>query len=154
GVSAIHDGLLKFSRKLPLNLLPPLLVMTLTTPPENRPYSAEMPPTRIVSSWTASSMYRVWGLPNRLSSTSTPLTMKMLSYPNPPEIVTWPVLNVLFVRPGASSAMSGGVRPTGSASISRLPYDWLVVTVASALGASAVTVTVSVRPASDMVVFT
>ena len=42
GVSSIQLGLLRFSRKLPLNVLPPLLVTMLMTPPEKRPYSAEM----------------------------------------------------------------------------------------------------------------
>ena len=48
--SPIHFGLLKFSRTLPLKMLPPLLVMTLITPPEKRPYSAEMPPVRMLVS--------------------------------------------------------------------------------------------------------
>jgi hypothetical protein len=50
GVSSIHLGFAKFSRKLPLKLLPPLFVMMLTTPPVKRPYSAEMPPVRMLVS--------------------------------------------------------------------------------------------------------
>ncbi len=50
GVSLIHFGLLKFSRKLPLNLLPPLLVTMLMTPPEKRPHSAEIPDVMMLNS--------------------------------------------------------------------------------------------------------
>ena len=57
-------GLLKFMRKLPVKMLPPLLVMALTTPPVNRPYSAEMPDVRTCVSWIASSMKRFCGCAN------------------------------------------------------------------------------------------
>ena len=63
-------------------------------------------------------------------------------------------MKVLVVRPGASSAMSTGRRPIGRPSISRLLKLWPVATVVSDDGASAVTVTVSVRAASDMFALT
>ena len=37
------EGLVKFERNAPENRLPPLFVITLTTPPPKRPYSAEIP---------------------------------------------------------------------------------------------------------------
>ena len=43
GVSRVHAGFRKFTRPLPENLLPPLFVIALTTPPVKRPYSAETP---------------------------------------------------------------------------------------------------------------
>src|SRR5262245_24238992 len=46
GVVMVQDGLTKFVRQLPLNLLPPDLVMALTTPPVKRPYSAVIPDVR------------------------------------------------------------------------------------------------------------
>ena len=58
GTSARQLSLFSVSRKLALNRLPPDLVMTLTTPPPKRPYSAEMPALATVVSWTASSMTR------------------------------------------------------------------------------------------------
>ena len=79
GVSALHAGLVKFERNAPENRLPPLLVMTLTTPPQKRPYSAEMPE---VSTWTssiASSMNRLFGWPSTLSLMSTPSIRNTLS---------------------------------------------------------------------------
>ena len=85
---------------------------------------------------------------------STPLIMNTLSNAVAPEIVTWPVFGVSLVRPGARSAMCAGVRPTGSRS------SWVFVNVAPELtvatgdGASAVTLTTSVRFASDMTMFT
>ena len=79
GVSSVHDGLVRFARKLPENVSPPFFVMALTTPPVKRPYSAEMPDVRICVSSMASSMKRLSGLPNRLSFTSTPSTRKTLS---------------------------------------------------------------------------
>jgi hypothetical protein len=66
-------------RQLPEKLLPPLLVMALITPPEKRPYSAEMPLVRTWISWRASSITRLLGVPKRLSLMSTPLSRKTLS---------------------------------------------------------------------------
>ena len=43
GVSVVHALSEKLLRKLPENVLPPLLVIMLITPPEKRPYSAEIP---------------------------------------------------------------------------------------------------------------
>jgi hypothetical protein len=43
GVPVVHAGLVKLMRPLPENVLPPLFVMALTTPPLKRPNSAEMP---------------------------------------------------------------------------------------------------------------
>lgn len=79
GVCVTHDGLLSPSRKLPLKLLPPLRVTTLMTPPEKRPYSAEMPLVRTYVSWMASSMKRLFAVPWTLSLMSTPFTMNTLS---------------------------------------------------------------------------
>ena len=79
GVSLIHAGLLRFWRKLPLNVLPPLRVITLTTPPENRPYDAGTPPVSTDTSCTASSMNRLFCVPKMLSLVSTPFTMNRLS---------------------------------------------------------------------------
>ena len=50
GVSVRQLSLFSVSRNEPLNRLPPDLVMTLTTPPLNRPYSAEMPAVATVVS--------------------------------------------------------------------------------------------------------
>ena len=86
----------------------------LITPPLKRPYSAEMPDVSTLVCSTASSMKTGCALPNKLSFTSTPLIMKTLSYAKPPEMVTWPLFGVFAVSPGASSAMSAGVRPVGS----------------------------------------
>ena len=58
---------------------PPRLVTTLTTPPEKRPYSAEMPEVSTCVSSMASSMNRLWLVPKMLSLTSTPLIRKTLS---------------------------------------------------------------------------
>jgi hypothetical protein len=41
--------------------------MAFTTPPPNRPYSAEMPLVATVVSWMASSMKSVYGWPRRFS---------------------------------------------------------------------------------------
>ena len=49
---------------------------------------------------------------------STPSSRKTLSKANAPDIVTWLLLGVLLVRPGANSAMRDGVRPMGSFSTS------------------------------------
>ena len=155
GVSSIHFGFEKFSRKLPLNVLPPLLVTMLMTPPEKRPHSAEIPFVMMLVSWIASSMKRLCGLPNRLSLMSTPFSMNTLSYANAPAMFTWPTFGELLVSPGASSAICAGVRPTGSASSSRLLYTVLSVTVASAAGVMfPTTFTVSVTEASVIVWFT
>src|SRR5262245_6484064 len=43
GVSALHAGLVRFTRNAPDTALPPLRVMTFTTPPLKRPYSGEIP---------------------------------------------------------------------------------------------------------------
>jgi hypothetical protein len=50
--------LVKLSRKLPLNSLPPDFVIAETTPPVKRPNSAEIAPVMTVVSWMASSMKR------------------------------------------------------------------------------------------------
>src|SRR5512145_2868278 len=43
GVRPVHVGFDQLSRKLPEKVFPPRRLTTLTTPPEKRPYSAEMP---------------------------------------------------------------------------------------------------------------
>src|SRR5216684_5754875 len=88
-VLAIHFGFVIESRSEPLNWLPPDLVSVETTPPVKRPYSAEMPPVKIVVSWMASSMKRLCGCPRRFSFTTTPLTMKRLSYDGAPDSMIW-----------------------------------------------------------------
>ena len=85
---------------------------------------------------------------------STPFNMNTLSNAVDPPIVTWLAFGVLLVSPGASSAMSCGRRPTGSTSTSAFVYAWLSVTLAIGDGVSAVTFTVSVRPATLIVVLT
>ncbi len=79
GTSEIQSSLVRLSRKEPCNSLPPDLVIVLTTPPEKRPYSAEMPETEVVVSSMASSMNRSNGWPRRFSLTTTPLTRNRLS---------------------------------------------------------------------------
>lgn len=51
----------------PENVLPPDFVTALTRPPENRPYSAEMPDVVMVVACSASSMKSDSGVPRRLS---------------------------------------------------------------------------------------
>jgi hypothetical protein len=53
---SVQSSLVNESRNDPENSLPPDLVKVLTTPPVNRPNSAEIPPVRTVVSCTASSM--------------------------------------------------------------------------------------------------
>jgi hypothetical protein len=79
GVSKVHALFDRLLRKLPENVLPPLFVIMLITPPLNRPYSAEMPDVSTLVCSTASSMKTGCALPNKLSFTSTPLIMKTLS---------------------------------------------------------------------------
>ena len=55
GVSAFQPSLMNVVRKDPEKLLPPDFVIMLTTPPWNRPYSAEMLPVDTLVSCTASS---------------------------------------------------------------------------------------------------
>src|SRR5215203_5555317 len=79
GDSLDHDGFVKLSRTLPENVLPPLFVTMLITPPENLPYSAEIPDVMTCVSSIASSMKTLFAVPNRLSLRSTPLSRKTLS---------------------------------------------------------------------------
>src|SRR5688572_23276949 len=79
GDSLDQDGLLKFIRTLPENVLPPRLVTMLITPPENRPYSAEIPDVITCVSSIASSMKTLFAVPNRLSLRSTPSMRNTLS---------------------------------------------------------------------------
>jgi hypothetical protein len=79
GVSALQAEFVKFVRKAPENTLPPLRVMTLMTPPLNRPYSAEIPEVNTWTSCTASSMKRLFAVPSTLSLISTPFIRKRLS---------------------------------------------------------------------------
>ena len=55
-----------------------------------------------------------------LTSPTFVLTNFFVAHAVDPPIVTWLALGVLFVSPGASSAMSCGLRPTGNASTSAL----------------------------------
>lgn len=65
GDRASRARLVSVSRNDPENVLPPRRVTTLMTPPEKRPYSAEMPPVSTCVSSIASSMKSVSGEPNR-----------------------------------------------------------------------------------------
>jgi hypothetical protein len=78
----------------------PLRVIALTTPPEKRPYSAEIPDVRTCVSSMASSMKRLCGVPNRLSVTSTPFTMKLLSNAKAPLIEICPTFGVASFTAG------------------------------------------------------
>ena len=93
-------------------------------------------------------MNRLLNVPWTLSLTSTPFTMNTLSNPKLPLSVSCPTLNTFVVTPAAISATSMGRRPTGSASTSPLPNVCLAAGDAIGEGASAVTVTASVKPAS------
>ena len=61
--------------------------MAVTTPPVNRPYSAEMPDVETVVSWMASSMKSENGVPRRLSWICTPSSMNRLSADIAPPMV-------------------------------------------------------------------
>src|SRR5687767_11275104 len=112
GVLSRHAGLVRLSRKDPEKVFPPDLVMVLTTPPVNLPYSAEIPPVITVVSWMASSMNRLWGCPRRFSFTTTPLTRYTLSYDGAPEIDT--PATPCAETPGAMRTAWLMVRPVGS----------------------------------------
>src|SRR5260221_4004695 len=116
GVSERHASLLSVVRNDPLNVFPPDLVIALTTPPPNRPYSAEIAPVDTFVSWIASSMNRLSAWPRRFSLTTTPLTRYWLSNERAPDIMMLP-LGPLPATPGASSTASFTARPTGSRSI-------------------------------------
>jgi hypothetical protein len=105
GVCVVQLGLRKFTRPLPEKTLPPLLVTALTTPPLNRPYSAEMPEVRTCVSSIASSMKRFCGWANRLSLMSTPFTMKTLSNEKAPLMTTVCAFGPFSLTAGASCAM-------------------------------------------------
>src|SRR5687768_1017749 len=153
GVSTVQDGLRRFMRQLPENVLPPLLVTALTTPPLKRPYSAEMPEVSTVVSSMASSMNRFCGCANRLSLTSTPLTMNTLSQAKAPLMTIWPALGDRSVTFGASVAMPWMVRGVASASTSSLRMLALTVGDAIAAGVSATTCTASVSAPVGSVTF-
>ncbi len=78
-LSSCHFGFVMSVRKLPWKRLPPLFVTALITPPEKRPYSAEIPEVMIETSCSASSMKRFVGVPKRLSLMSTPFSRNTLS---------------------------------------------------------------------------
>src|SRR5262245_25012627 len=115
------------SRMDPLKRLLPDLVSTLTTPPPKRPYSAEMPVDDTVVSSIASSMYKSYGWPRRLSLTDTPLTMNRFSNDIDPAIEYAPCGPVAWT-PGAIRIDALMSRLVGSVDIS----DWgkLVATCA------------------------
>ncbi len=79
GVFATQSWLMTRVRNEPEKSLPPDLVRTLTTPPEKRPYSAEMPAEAVVVSWIESSMNRSRAWPRMFSLTTTPLTRNRFS---------------------------------------------------------------------------
>lgn len=66
--------------------LPPDLVMVFTTPPANRPYSADTLAVEVVVSWMASSMNTLVAWPRMFSLTTTPFTRYRFSYDCAPEI--------------------------------------------------------------------
>ncbi len=125
--------------------------MALITPPENRPYSALIPEVSTCVSSIASSMNRFCGDPNRLSFTSTPLIMKMLSKAKAPWIATCPALGVLVLRPGDSVEMPYSVRDVASALTSSCLIFSPTVGVASGGGTVPTTCTVSDTLASPRI---
>ncbi len=82
---------------------------------------------------------------------STPSSRNTLSYATAPEIVTWLTFGVLLVSPGASSAMSEGDRPVGSAAISAARRFEPPPRRVSSDGDAAVTVTASITAAGRSV---
>ena len=78
--------MLKLTRSEPEKSLPPDLVMTFTTPPVKRPYSAEIPDVEAVVSEIASSMKRFNGPPRRFSLITTPLISQRFSKDMAPEM--------------------------------------------------------------------
>ena len=111
--SSVHAAFFRLSRNVPLYSLPPDFVSVETTPPVKRPYSAEMPEVMTAVSWMASSMKRLCGCPRRFSLTTTPLTMKTLSYDGPPLMVIW-LLTPFGFTPGESRTVWRMSRATGS----------------------------------------
>ncbi len=105
----------------------------LTTPPVNRPNSAETPDVIVVVSWMASSMKRLFGVPRRLSCTFTPLIVMTLSYDCAPEIVT-AAFGPFAFTPALRTTEARRFRATGSL---------LVVSNESVVAACAVCETVS-----------
>ena len=80
GVSSLHAGFVRLVRNAPENVLPPLRVITLTTPPLKRPYSArDAGASATCTSWIASSMNRLLAVPSTLSLMSTPFIRNTLS---------------------------------------------------------------------------
>ena len=74
GVRLRHFSLLIVVRNEPVMVLPPDLVIVLTTPPANRPNSAEMEDVDVLVSSMESSMKRSRAVPRTVSFTTTPLT--------------------------------------------------------------------------------
>src|SRR5688572_3668651 len=148
GVLPVQDGFVKLSRSDPPNSFPPDFVIVLTTPPVKRPYSAEIPPVRMVVSWMASSMNRLCGCPRRFSPTTTPLTRKRLSDEAPPAIENPRLaLSARPASPGATPAASDTAFRMflckGSSLTSCAVMLVVISVVSSAAGAVAVTVMAS-----------
>ena len=116
GVSARQLSFSKVRRSEPLNSLPPDLVITLATPPEKRPYSAEMAAVEVFVSSIASSMNTRDAWLRRVSLATTPLMRNRPSKDIAPEKVTL-FLGPVAVVPGASSTAPRMSRVTGSLSI-------------------------------------
>ncbi len=125
GVSSRQLSFVKVVRNEPLKSLPPDFVTAFTSPPENRPNSAETAPLVTVVSWTASSMKSGTACPRRFSLSTTPFTRKRFSKDMAPAMVmacvdeSWLlVLGPVLETPGASSTVAFSVRSDGSAAMS------------------------------------
>ena len=96
-------------------------------------------------------MKRFCGFAKRLSFTSTPFTMKMLSKANEPLIASCPPFGVFSVTAGDSVAIPCSVRGVASASTSSCLMLVPTIGVAIGAGVSATTWTVSDTPAGRKV---
>ena len=148
GETADHASLVKVVRKEPEKRLPPDFVIVLTTPPVNRPYSADTDDTVVVVSWMASSMNRLFGVARTLSMMTAPSTVKRLSKVGPPEIVNALPRPVTWATPEDAATADTTVRATGSLFVSS---DVTVVEpcrLVETVSVLAVTVAAAVTPAT------
>ena len=105
-------------RPEPEKVLPPLLVMALMTPPENRPVLGRDAGGQDLRLLDRVLDEQVLGVANRLSLTSTPLIMNTLSNANAPLITSWLAFGDASLRRATSVAMPWSVRDVASASTS------------------------------------
>ena len=116
GVSVRQSSLFSDSRKLPENWFPPDFVMMLTTPPLNRPNSAETPPLATVVSWIASSIAVSKACPRMFSLMLTPLRRKRFSKVTEPPNENAPA-GPVGCTPGAIIRIALRSRDVGSCEI-------------------------------------